>query len=95
MAQKEVDVKNYVTAVVEGKGAGKSARLKGKHRICRLCLSEVAVRNGSRHASYHRRCNFCDTFHYLKDLQSGKCPVYNSLLDRFFPSAKSLKIKIF
>jgi hypothetical protein len=93
MAQILVELDNYIGEVFSKKDREFVEREKPK--ICEICGKKVSKGNTGRHAGYHRKCNFCQTFHYLKDLRNGVCPVYNVLLHKFFPSANDLKIKIF
>jgi CRISPR/Cas system-associated protein Cas10 (large subunit of type III CRISPR-Cas system) len=94
MAQRQCDLEKYINKVLNEK-EGVVTEEDQNSKKCRICGIIVSKGNFSRHASYHRKCKFCDDFHYLKDLKDGKCPVYNELLFRFFPSAAELKINIY
>ena len=91
MAQKQVDLLLYVSKLLEQSEDSPQE----KNNVCQICEKTVSQGNTARHATYHRKCDFCNDYHYLKDLYSGKCPVYNVLLKKFFPSASDLKIKLF
>jgi hypothetical protein len=98
MAQIQCDLQKYFKKIIstrEEEEGDDDFDLEAGSRVCKICEKIVSKGNFTRHASYHLRCNFCSGFHYLKDLKEGKCPAYNELMARFFPSAAQLKINLF
>jgi hypothetical protein len=93
MTQRQCDLEKYIAQILAEKREENQKEPKSKK--CKICNVTVSKGNFSRHATYHRKCKFCDDFHTLKDLKDGKCPVYNELLRKFFPTAVHLKINLF